>query len=153
MLGVRLCENLAVVERLGVGPAHPVVPMGRTSEFGEVERFLSSGLAGRVLVVCGEAGIGKTVVWEAGVELARSPGFGVLCARGSEAVAQLAFAGVADLLEGVDVGVLSELPAAQRRALEVALGRAEPGDRAGEPFAVAAGLLEVLRVVSGRDRV
>jgi DNA-binding CsgD family transcriptional regulator len=76
-----------------------------------------------------------------------------LCARASEAEAQLSFAGLADLLEGVDAGVWSELPAPQRRALEVAVGRAESADSRSDPFVISAGLLGVLRLLSGRERV
>ena len=58
----------------GPGPVPSRVPLGRAAELGAVERFLTPGAApaGRVLVVCGEPGIGKSTVWEAGVALARS---------------------------------------------------------------------------------
>src|SRR5262245_46260573 len=97
--------------------------------------------------------MGKSALWEAGVELARAEGFAIACARVSEAEARLSFAGLADLLEEIDSGVVAELPAPQRRALEVAIGRAEAGDRPPEPLAIAAGLLGVLRLVSGRERL
>src|SRR5262245_44929249 len=112
-----------------------------------------SGVAGRALVLSGEPGIGKSTVWEAGVDVARSQGFAALSARASEAEAQLSFAGLVDLLEAIDSGVVAELSAPQRQALEVAVGRAEPGDRPPEPVAIAAGLLEALRLASGRERV
>src|SRR5215813_6496952 len=99
------------------------------SELREVERFLTSTGNGRVLVLSGEPGIGKSTLWEAGVDLARSRGLLTLCTSASEAEAQLSFAGLADLLEGVHSDVLAELPAPRRQALEVAVGRAEPGDR------------------------
>ena len=83
----------------GGGAAGRPVLAGRAAELGAVERFLAPGAAGRVLVVCGEPGIGKSSVWQAGVELARSRGFAVWSARPSEAEAQLSFAGLADLLE------------------------------------------------------
>jgi hypothetical protein len=82
----------------GTGPAHQVVSLGRAAELGAVGRFLAPGAAGRVLVVCGEPGIGKSTVWEAGVDRARSGGFAVWCARAGEAEAQLSFTGLADLL-------------------------------------------------------
>src|SRR5215831_562423 len=112
-----------------------------------------SGVAGRALVLSGEPGIGKSTVWEAEVDRARSQGFATLSARASEAEVQLAFAGLADLLEGVDSDVVAELSAPQRQALEVAVGRAEPGDRPPEPLAIAAGLLGALRLLSGRQRL
>src|SRR5262249_53067737 len=54
-------ENVRV-EEPGIGPAHLSAPVGRTAELREVERFLSSGAAGRVLILCGEAGIGRYLV-------------------------------------------------------------------------------------------
>jgi DNA-binding CsgD family transcriptional regulator len=102
-----------------------------------------------VLVVCGEPGIGKSTVWDAGVGLARSRGFAVWSTRASEAEAQLSYAGLADLVEGAGAGVLAGLPVPQRRALEVAVRRAEPDGAAPEPLAVSAGLLGALRVAAG----
>jgi DNA-binding CsgD family transcriptional regulator len=120
-----------------------------------VERFLAPGLAGagQVLVVCGEPGIGKSTVWEAGVGLARSLGYAVWSTRASEAEAQLSFAGLADLVEGAGPGVLAGLPPPQRRALEVAVRRAEPEGAPPEPLAIAAGLLAALRVAAGAGPV
>jgi len=141
------------VERLGSGQAHSRVPVGRGSELAEVERFLVASEAGGALVLCGEPGIGKSTLWEAGVDLARSRGFVTLCARASEAEAQLSFAGLADLLEAVDPDLLGELPAPQLHALEVALKRAPASDSPPEPFAVSAGLLGMLRLLSDRGRV
>ena len=114
----------------GPGPAHRPVPAGRAAELRAVEDFLAPDPAGRALVLCGEPGIGKSTVWEAGVALARSRGFAAWCARAAEAEARLSFAGLADLLEGAGAGVLAGLPVPQRHALEVAVRRAEP---AGPP--------------------
>ena len=127
------------------------MPVGRAAELGAVERFLADR-AGRVLVVCGEPGIGKTVVWEAGVELARLGG-AVWCARPGEAEAALSFAGLADLLEAAGPDMLAGLPGPQRHALEVAVRRAEPAGPPPEPLAVAAGLLSALRLASGSGPV
>jgi DNA-binding CsgD family transcriptional regulator len=129
------------------------VPLGRAAELGAVERFLAPARVGRVLVVCGEPGIGKSTVWEAGVGLARSRGFAAWCARASAAEAQLSFAGLADLVEGTGAGVLAGLPPPQRRALEVAVRRAEPDGPPPEPLAVSAGLLGALRVAAGAGPV
>ena len=70
----------------------------------------------------GEAGIGKSALWEVGVDLARSEGFQVLYARASEGEAQLSFAGLADLLEGVDSAGLAELPVLSGRRSRWRLG-------------------------------
>jgi DNA-binding CsgD family transcriptional regulator len=103
--------------------------------------------------LCGEAGIGKSALWEVGVQLARCEGFETWCARASEAEAQLSFAGLADLLEGVDTARLAGLPAPQCRALEVAVRRAESAGRPPDPLTISAGLLAALRLLSGRSRV
>jgi hypothetical protein len=137
----------------GGGAAGRPMLAGRVAELDEVERFLAPGAPGRVLVVCGEPGIGKSTVWEAGVGLARSRGFAVWSARPGEAEAQLSFAGLADLLEGAGEEVLAGLPVPQRRALEVAVRRAEPGDQPPEALAIAAGLLGALRLAAGAGPV
>jgi len=146
-------ENGAVGQDAGVAPADRRVPVGRAAELGAVERFLAPARVGRVLVVCGEPGIGKSTVWDAGVGLARSRGFAVWSTRASEAEAQLSFAGLADLLDGAGAGMLAGLPVPQRWALEVAVRRAEPDLTPPEPLAIAAGLLGVLRVAAGAGPV
>jgi DNA-binding CsgD family transcriptional regulator len=108
---------------------------------------------GGALVLCGEPGIGKSTLWEAGVEVARSRGFVTLCARASEAEAQLSFAGLADVLESVNQDLLAELPAPQLHALEVAVQRAPGSVSPPEPLAISAGLLGMLRLLSDRGRV
>jgi hypothetical protein len=57
------------------------------------------------------------------VALAR--GMRVLSARPNSAETSLSFAGLAHLLDGIGPEVLGGLPAPQRRALEVALLRAD----------------------------
>ena len=135
-------------QHAGTGPAGRPVLAGRGAELGQVEGFLGPVPAGRALVVCGEPGIGKSTLWEAGAGLARSRGFAAWCARPSQAEAQLSFAGLADLVEGAGPGVLAGLPGPQRRALEVAVRRAEPEGAPPEPLAIAAGLLGALRLAS-----
>jgi len=137
-----------VDQHAGTGPAGRPVLAGRGAELGQVEGFLGPVPAGRALVVCGEPGIGKSTLWEAGAGLARSRGFAAWCARPSQAEAQLSFAGLADLVEGAGPGVLAGLPGPQRRALEVAVRRAEPEGAPPEPLAIAAGLLGALRLAS-----
>ncbi len=119
--------------------------IGRETELEWVGEFLSSGLPGRAMLFTGAPGIGKTALWEAGVGLACQRGFRVLTARPTEAEALHSFAGLFDLLESVGADTLAELPGPQRRALEVALLRSDPDDIAPDTFAIAAGLLGVLR--------
>jgi DNA-binding CsgD family transcriptional regulator len=127
---------------------HSLVAVGRDAELDEVERFLTAARPARALVLSGDAGIGKTTIWEAGLQRSRANGVTVLCARASEAETKLSFAALADLLEAVDAAVIARLPAPQRRALEIACGRADPIGSGSEPLAVSTGVLGVLRVLS-----
>src|SRR5688572_22461332 len=73
------------------------------------------------MVLGGDAGIGKSTLWRAGIEAARARGFRVLSSRPAEAERGLAHAGLGDLFENVLQSVLPALSAPRRRALEVAL--------------------------------
>ena len=122
--------------------------VGREAELAVLSDFAGVGARNRALVLAGEAGIGKTTLWEAGIELARDRGLRVLLARPSGAEARLSFAALIDLFEGVDVGALAGVPAPQRAALEVALLRAEPTRVPREPHAIALGVLNALRALA-----
>jgi DNA-binding CsgD family transcriptional regulator/tetratricopeptide (TPR) repeat protein len=124
--------------------------VGREPETRLLERFFGAEEAHACLVLAGEPGIGKTTLWEAGLEIAAARGYRVLAARTSEAEAGLAFAALADLVDGVGADVLGSLPGPQLRALEVALRRADPAGGAPEPFAISAGFLGVLRTLADR---
>ena len=91
-----------------------------------LREFLAEASPVRALVLTGGPGIGKTTLWEAGIDGARERGLVVLLARPSGAEARLSFAALIDLFDGVDIGSLPGVPAPQRSALEVALLRAEP---------------------------
>src|SRR5205823_1807294 len=96
--------------------------LGRQNELEALTGFVDavvSGPAGFILE--GEPGIGKTTVWDAGVATARERSYRVLWCRPAGSEVQLSFASLGDLLEGVLEESLDELPAPQRRALEVAL--------------------------------
>src|SRR5829696_417180 len=115
-----------------------------------IEDFLASIELGPVaLLLEGEVGIGKTTLFRAGVESAERRGARVLVGRPIHSEAQLAYAALGDLLGGVPDDVLDELPPPQRKAVEIALLRAEPDDQQQLlPRAVALGVLGALRVLS-----
>lgn len=117
--------------------------VGRDRELALLQELLAGGMSA-ALVLSGGPGIGKTTLWEAGIAAARERGLRVLSARPSGAQASLAFAGLADLLDEVHAEELVGLPAPQRRALEVALLRAEPAGGPPEPRAIALGFLNAL---------
>lgn len=95
-----------------------------------------------VLVLAGEAGVGKTTVWRETTRIAESRGFRVLTCRPAQAEATFSLSAVADLLDRVPDAV-EALPEPQRRALEVALFRAEPGETPLDQRAVATAVREL----------
>jgi DNA-binding CsgD family transcriptional regulator len=113
--------------------------------------FLEPERASQALVLTGGPGIGKTTLWEAGIAHARERGLRVLVARPSEAEARLSYAGLIDLLGGVDGDELAVLPAPQRHALEAAILRAEPTESPPAEGAIAVGFLGVLRTLGARE--
>src|SRR5262245_11999702 len=122
------------------------VVVGRDGELGSIQAFLADVQQGpAALVLSGEPGIGKTILWEAGVEEARERFSCVLSHRSVQAEASLAFGGLSDLLEPVLADVAAELPPLRREALEVALLLAGPGDRPPDPRAIGLAFLDVLR--------
>jgi DNA-binding CsgD family transcriptional regulator len=96
--------------------------IGREDELAAVYGFIDLAEGGpAALVLEGEAGIGKSTLWLAGVERAHARGLRVLSSRPAEAEHGLALAGLGDLFEDVLNVVLPALPAPRRRALEGAL--------------------------------
>ena len=125
-----------------------VVPdvVGRADELARIAGFVTdTGPGTSVLLLDGAPGVGKTTLWEAGVTLARKHGLRVLTARSSGAETALCFSAVVDLFDEVSLDDLGGLPQPQRRALEVALLRADPGDEPANVHAIGLGLLGALR--------
>jgi hypothetical protein len=122
---------------------------GRTAELARIGRFLDE-VASRpaALLIEGEAGIGKTTLWSAGIDQARHRGWQVLTCRPIQAEAALSFSALGDLLEPVADAAFSGLPGPQRRALDVALLRAEPGPEPPDQRAVAVAFLGVIRALT-----
>jgi len=106
-------------------------PVGRGEELTLIDAFLArAGTDGDALLVLGEAGAGKTLLLDAAAHAASESGIRVLRARGVEFEAGMSFSGLNQALLPV-LGELSELTAAHRDALNVALGlgEGEPPDR------------------------
>lgn len=127
----------------------PETLFGRDLELKAGRAFFDAGQP-RGLVVEGPAGIGKTAVWNALLEVARQKGQFILQSTADSAEARLMFVGLADLLGPVADEVLPGLPGPQSRALEVALLRADADTSSAEPRAVALGVLGALRVLAAR---
>src|SRR3954453_3254582 len=126
---------------------------GRSSELRLIAQLLDEVPRGsRALVLVGEAGIGKTTLWKAGVASASDRGWVVLQARPGASGTTMTFAGLGDLLAPLVDEVLDEIPSMQRSALRNAFLRAEPGDeQVSDQRAIALGTLGCLRALS-RDR-
>jgi DNA-binding CsgD family transcriptional regulator len=122
--------------------------IGRDDELASVHAFVDGVWEGpSALVLEGEAGIGKSTLWLAGVEYARNRGLRVLSARPAEAERTLAHVGLADLFEDVRDHVLPALTPPRRRALEVAL-LVEEATEAVEPGALGIATRDALHLLA-----
>ena len=108
-------------------------------------------LAGQVLLVTGEAGMGKTVLLAEAAARARSAGMRVLPVTGRESESRLAFAGLHQLLRPV-LSSTADLPARQAQALMGALGLAEE-PIAPDPLLTGVAVLTLLSDLSERSPV
>lgn len=121
--------------------------LGRRSERDEVEQLLAGSQAGRsgVLVVAGEAGIGKTALLEHTRGIADASGFRVEESVGVEAETQFAYAGLHQLCAPM-LEHAAALPDPQQTALGVAFGLREGA--APDGFLVGLAALNLLSEVA-----
>src|SRR3712207_793501 len=123
----------------------PSAFLGRAKERGMLNRLLADVRGGQsaVLVIRGEAGIGKTALlrYVAG----QASGFRVAQITGVEAELQLPFAAIPQLCAPM-LDQLDALPPPQRDALTVALGLTS--GEAPDGFLVGLGVLSLLSVVA-----
>jgi len=123
--------------------------VGRDVELAALEEFLAGIPEGAsVLVLEGEAGMGKTTLWQAGVVAAEERGYRVLHALPAESETTLGFSGLGDMLDGVLDTALEPLPAGQRAAVSRALVLEETEGPVPDAHAVGVALLSVLRSLS-----
>jgi DNA-binding CsgD family transcriptional regulator len=128
--------------------------IGRHEELSLLVRFLESFAAGpRALLLEGEAGIGKTALWQAGLAHARARGQRTLGCRPAGSEVRLSFAALGDLLAGALEEALADLPVPQRRALQVALLLVEPEGEPPDQRAIGLAVLNVLRTLSSASPV
>ena len=132
----------------------PSALIGRDPEYSTATTFLAAAASGPVaLVLTGPVGIGKTAILRTLLVGSRRRGYRTMETRAVEAEAQLAFGGLADLLDRSVDEVLDRLPPAQRVALEVALQRIPAGEDPPPPLAVSLGTLAVIRALAERASV
>ena len=149
----------ALAERTGTCQAsvnspsqQPAPIIGREAALARLHRLVDPALkASQVLVVTGEAGMGKTVLLADAAERARSAGMQVLHVTGRESESKLAFAGLHQLLRPV-LPAAALLPGRQERALLGALGlAADPV--APDPLLTGVAVLTLLSDLSERSPV
>jgi DNA-binding CsgD family transcriptional regulator len=122
---------------------------GRENELASLRDFVSAIPTGTVaLALEGDAGVGKTTLWEAGVLEAEDRGFRVLTARPAESETTLSFSGIGDLLDPVLDEALAPLSPAQHRALSRALVLDDDEGPPPDPHAIGVALLNALRALA-----
>ena len=123
--------------------------VSREAELASVHAFIGRPAGGpAALVLEGEAGIGKSTLWLAGVEHARTLGMRVLSSRPAEAERGLAHVGLGDLFEDVLDDVLPTLSTPRRHALEVALLLDEATADAVDPRALGIATRSALQLLA-----
>jgi predicted ATPase len=134
--------------------------VGRDAEVAQIRAFLSAASgAPAALVITGDAGIGKTVVWRHVLQAARQS-CRVLSCQPAPAERPLAFAALDDLFSDVAGEILPGLAAPRRDAVEAALLRGRPpgarsadlpqaGRAPPDPRVLARGILDALRILAG----
>ncbi|HEY4018996.1 MAG TPA: AAA family ATPase [Pseudonocardiaceae bacterium] len=131
----------------------PQLP-GREVELATMHTFLDStrvnAAGAAALVLAGEPGIGKSVLWEIGVGEAAGTGATVLTMNAAQAESSWSFTGLTDLLDTVADELIPELPAPLGTALEVALLRRTPTDAEPARRAVSFAALSALRLLAKR---
>lgn len=152
---LRVCGTRYEPRRVRVAETAPNgTVLGRETELAALRNLLVDAADGPAsFCLEGEAGIGKTTVWQAAVAEARQRSFKVLASRPAGGELQLSFASLSDLLTNVLGEVEDELAAPQRRALRVALLLDDPGGSPPDPRAIGLGFLGVLRRLSLRGPV
>jgi DNA-binding CsgD family transcriptional regulator len=126
--------------------------VSREEELASLHAFIDKAEEGPAgIVIEGDAGIGKSTLWLAGVERARAQGLRVLSSRPAEAERGLAHVALGDLLEDVLGEVLPALSTPRRRALEVALLLADPPSDPVDRRALAVAVRDALQLLSERE--
>lgn len=98
--------------------------IGRSTELEAISVFLDPTTEASGLLLRGDAGMGKTILWRHLVAAARAGSSTVLTAQPAESETRSSFAVLGDLVAGLPDDALDMLPGPQRTALDVALLRA-----------------------------
>ena len=123
--------------------------VGRSDDIRAISEFLEDA-SGRGLHIVGDAGLGKTTVLDVVAEAVAESGTRVLRAAGVEFEADVAYAGLHQLLTPL-LDRVGELPAEHRSALEVALGLG--AGPVPDRLLVVNAVLALLRLAAADDSV
>jgi DNA-binding CsgD family transcriptional regulator len=124
--------------------------VGRDEERRVIGRFLDRHRPACLLLE-GEAGIGKTTLWQFALQTARNRDDRALSWRAAASERDVAFAALIGLLDVPDLTEsLAELNPPRRSALEVALRLAAPGDQPPDPALVGMAVVDLLRGLAQR---
>jgi DNA-binding NarL/FixJ family response regulator/tetratricopeptide (TPR) repeat protein len=139
-------------DTLGVSVTVDFHLVGREEELGRLEEFVAGVTEGpRAVVIRGEAGIGKTSLWRAGIDAAQRAGARVLLTRCAEAEMPLPLGGLSDLLETALPEIGDELAEPERRALAVAVGLEVPSEQTPGRVALPRAFLACVRTLAGHS--
>ena len=145
-MGVRLDDN----PHVAVAADREL--LGREDELARLTELVSGLPDGpRAITLRGEPGIGKTMVWRAGLELAQETR--LLSARCVEAELPLALVGLSDLAGDAFGDVAGELAEHDRAVLAATLGLAAPDQQARDALALPLALLAFLRLLAQDEPV
>ena len=136
---------------MGVTAVQTIV--GRGAELERIGRFLDVPSGDVGLLLEGVAGIGKSALWLAGIELGRERGYRLLACRPTATETAYSFAALGDLFSPVVDEVLPVLPGPQRSALGSALALFEGEATTVNGHVVGLAVLSALRRLAARDRV
>ena len=123
--------------------------VGRHDELRVIAAWLE-GAAEDVLLIEGEAGIGKTTIWRVALDEAARRGYTLLSSRAVPTEAQLSLSALRDLLDAGFDEIADDLPDPQRQALAVTLLREVPRGEPPDPGAVGVSVLSALRTLATR---
>lgn len=125
--------------------------VGRSAEMEAMSAFLDRTMPARALLLRGDAGMGKTVLWQHLVADAQARGWAVLASQPTESEMRLSFAALGDLASAVPNAAMDELPERQQTALDVALQRV--AGVPAEQLAVSMAFVALLTSMSSRTPV
>ncbi len=132
-------------------PDDPAI-VGREAELEALARWFD-GPQPALLEIEGEAGIGKTTLWEEAVRIARDAGCLVLFCRPAEVETTVSYGALASLVGPALESHEEETASPRLRALEGALRLRDLPVSSLDETAVALGTLSVLRAATARQRV